>query len=103
MLSIFILKFIYIINHKRSFLNVINELPVRFFEAILIWRLYGFKLAAKYMSTLDLIKLNKLKKHKNVILVINNFNNDTSCTDRKKLIELFNYGKEQGKKVAAYL
>ena len=96
-------KFIYIINHKQSLFNAVSNLPVRFLESLLIWRLYGFKLALKYLKKLDVIDINKLKKHKNVILIVNNLNNDTTCTDTKKLIDLFNYGKEEGKKAVSSL
>ena len=96
-------KFIYIINHRQSLSYALVRLPTRFFESLLIWRLYGLRLAFKYIATLDIIDLNKLKKHKNVILVVNNLNNDPACTNTEKLIKLFNYGKEQGEKAVAYL
>lgn len=96
-------KIIYIVNHKQSLLNAIFYYIIQFFESILIFRLYCFKLAWKYATSFDLINLKKLKKYKNVILVINNFNNDFTCTDKEKLIQLYNYGKEQGEKAMANL
>lgn len=96
-------KIIYIVNHKQSLFKAIKEYPVRIIESLLLVRLYKAKLALKYATTLDVINLKRLSKHKNVILVINNFNDDFTCTDKDKLTQLYNYGKEQGKIVASYL
>jgi len=92
-------KIIYIINHKITLFNAIIKYPVRLLEAILIWRLYGLKLALRYASTLDVINTNKLKKYKNVILIENKLNNDVGCTDKEKLTKLYNYGKELGARI----
>jgi predicted patatin/cPLA2 family phospholipase len=96
-------KIIYIVNHKQNLGDVISGYWLQFLESFLIWRLYGFKLALKYATAFDVIDLKKLKKHKNVILVVNNLNNDIMCTDKEKLTELFEYGKKQGQKAIQYL
>ncbi|GEM_PF-4843475 len=92
-------KIIYIINHKNTIFNAIIKYPIRLLESILIFRLYGLKLAFRYATTMDATKIHRLRKYKNVILVVNNCNNDLSCTDKEKLIKLYTYGKEQGKQI----
>ena len=96
-------KIIYIINHKQSSTDAIFGYAFQFLESFLIWRLYGFKLALKYATSFDIIDLNKLKSHKNVILAVNNFSNDFICTDKDKLTQLYEYGKHQGEKVSSCL
>jgi len=92
-------RIIYIINHHQGYRDIVFGYTIRLLEALLIWRMYGFKLALRYATTFDFINTNKLKKYKNVTLVINNLNNDIACTDKDKLAELFEYGKEKGSKV----
>ena len=92
-------KIIYIVNHKESLSRAIINYPIRLFEAFLIWRLYGLRLAYKYATRLDIINLDKLDKYENTTLIVNDFTDDFTCTDKEKLTQLYNYGKEQGKKI----
>jgi len=92
-------KIIYIINYKNTLFNAIIKYPIKIIESILILKLYGFKLALRYATTMDVTRINRLKKYKNVTLVVNNFYNSLSCTNKEKLIKLYNYGKELGKKI----
>jgi len=96
-------KIIYIVNYKQNFAKKLKGYPVRVMESFLISRLFGPKLALKYATTFDFINLEKLKKHKNIILVVNNFNDDFVCTDRDELTKLYNYGKEQGEIAASLI
>ena len=93
-------KFIYIFNRDLAFPNMLINLSVNFLWGITLGIFRNLTLFFK--KTLDLFRFPltyKAINYKNVYPVVNKNNYFSFCTNKNDLFDLYNYGREEGRKV----
>jgi len=91
---------IYVINDQKNIFRKLLEVHMFLLVPLFLWILFGRKLAWKYIKTyFNYVKLSDLKKFPNVKVLMNNQLHSKGCTDRKKILGLYNYGIKKGEEV----
>ena len=91
-------KIIIILNNQYSVFRTILALPSLLAESLVFGVLYGRKVMLKsIVSAFDYPSNEELLRYHNVHIVANDRRYSRICTDKKKLLELYNHGIKKGK------
>jgi len=97
-------KILYVINHKKTVVNTLLKLPFMLFESILVALLFGWRVAGKKLTAIFRYPtLRELAACPNVITVVNERRYPGLCTEREKLLDMYQHGIEKGRKVLKYI
>lgn len=91
-------KIIFVLNDKHSKIRSLLSFLLIFIESLVFGILYGSKVMLKNIaSTFDYPSNEELLRYNNVHIVESEKRYLKICTDKKKLLDLYNHGIEKGK------
>lgn len=91
-------KVIVVLNEQSSIFRTALAFPFYLIESLIFGALHGNKVMLKNLSSLfSYPTVKEISKYSNVHIVASDKRCSKSCTDREKLLDLYNHGIEKGK------
>ena len=91
-------KIILVLNEQYSILRTALTFPFHLIESTIFGVLYGNKAMLKnILSIFSYPTINEVSKYSNVHIIASDRRYSKICTDKGKLLELYNHGIEKGK------